>query len=510
MERASKAYRAIAVARPHRPTETLYSGDGPEGPHYEGGTKLVMQVAIVGSGYVGLVAAACLAEIGHTAVCIDNDAAKIAALERGDPPIHEEFLPVLLERHRGKTLHFTTSLEEGIRKSAIIFIAVPTPPSESGDADVSVVESVCQDIARRMNGFRLVVVKSTVPAGTNNWIRRVLQRNGVQAHCFDAASNPEFLREGTAVTDFLYPDRIVLGCDCGRAAEMLKQVYQPLLDGSYAASKNAIPAPDDALVPARLILTSSASAELIKQGSNAFLAMKISFINAVANICEATDADIEEVVDGIGSDQRIGRKFLKPGIGYGGSCFPKDLLAFRAVARDQGYDFRLLEEVKRINEEQRRLFLRKVRGALWTLKGKRLAVLGLAYKGGTDDIRESPAIGIVQALLREGCEIVAYDPAAMKRAKAEFQPCCSIRFTETAYEAAADADALLVLAEWEEFAALDLERLREQLKHPIVIDGRNVYSREQMRKAGFCYFSVGRPETQPDVRSAIQSSDAAA
>jgi UDPglucose 6-dehydrogenase len=469
-----------------------------------------MQVAIVGSGYVGLVAAACLAEIGHNTVCIDNDPAKIAALQRGETVIHEEFLPVLLERHRGKRLRFTTSLAEGIRESTIIFIAVGTPASENGDADVSLVESVCEDIAQRMNGFRLVVVKSTVPAGTNNWIRRVLQRNGVRAQCFEAASNPEFLREGTAVTDFLYPDRIVLGCDCRRSAEMLKQVYRPLLDGSYAASKNAIPLPDNAVVPARLTLTSSASAELIKQASNAFLAMKISFINAVANICEVTDADIEEVVEGIGADQRIGSKFLKPGIGYGGSCFPKDLLGFRAMAREQGYDFRLLDEVMQINEHQRRCFIRKVRRALWTLKGKRLAVLGLAFKGGTDDVRESPAIAIVQALLREQCEIVAYDPAATERARAEFKPGDAIRFAETAYDAAADADALLVLADWEEFAALDLERLREQLKHPIVVDGRNVYSREQMRKAGFSYFSVGRPESTPDVRSAIESTDAAA
>jgi UDPglucose 6-dehydrogenase len=469
-----------------------------------------MQVAVVGSGYVGLVAAACFAEIGHNAFCIDNDPAKIAALKRGETVIHEEFLPVLLERHRGKRLQFTTSLQEGIRGSSIIFIAVGTPPCETGEADLSMLEGVCCELARQINGFRLVVVKSTVPAGTNHWIRRILQRNGARAQCYDAASNPEFLREGTAVTDFLYPDRIVLGCDSERGSELLKQVYKPLLDGSYAASKNAIPAPDNALIPARAILTSSASAELIKQASNAFLAMKVSFINAVANICEAAEADIEEVVEGIGSDQRIGSKFLKPGIGYGGSCFPKDLLAFRATARDSGYDFRLLDEVMHINEDQRRAFIQKVRQALWTLKGKRLAVLGLAFKGGTDDIRESPAIAIVRALLRQGCEIVAYDPAASERARPEFSSSAAIHFAETAYDAARDADALLVLTEWEEFASLDVERLREQLKHPIVIDGRNLYSREQMMKAGFSYFSVGRPEAAPKVRNIITSSDAAA
>ncbi len=469
-----------------------------------------MQVAIVGSGYVGLVAAACLAEIGHHAVCIDNDPAKIAALQRGETVIHEEFLPVLLERHRGKRLRFSASLPEGIRGSSIIFIAVGTPASENGEADVSLVESVCRDIAQEINGFRLVVVKSTVPAGTNNWIRRVLQRNGASAQCFEAASNPEFLREGTAVTDFLYPDRIVLGCDCQRSSELLKQLYKPLLDGSYANSKNAIPAPDDAVIPARAILTSSASAELIKQASNAFLAMKISFINAVANICEAVDADIEEVVGGIGSDQRIGGKFLRPGIGYGGSCFPKDLLAFRAIARENGYDFRLLDEVMHINQDQRRAFLRKVRCALWTLKGKRIGVLGLAFKGGTDDVRESPAIALIHSLLREGCEVVAYDPAATGRARAEFCPSAAIRFVDNAYDAALDADALLVLTEWEEFPALDLQRLRSRLKHPVVIDGRNLYSREQMIKAGFNYFSIGRSEAAPAVSRAVQSTDAAA
>ena len=469
-----------------------------------------MQVAVVGSGYVGLVAAACFAELGHHATCIDNDPAKIAALSRGETVIHEEFLPVLLERHRDKRLRFTTSLPEGIKGSSIIFIAVGTPACETGEADLSMLESVCCDLARQINGFRLVVVKSTVPAGTNHWIRRILQRNGARAQCYDAASNPEFLREGTAVTDFLYPDRIVLGCDSERGSELLKQVYKPLLDGSYAASKNAIPAPDNAPIPARAIQTSSASAELIKQASNAFLAMKISFINAVANICEAAEADIEEVVEGIGSDQRIGSKFLKPGIGYGGSCFPKDLLAFRSTAKEHGHDFRLLDEVIRINEDQRRTFIRKVRQALWTLKGKRLAVLGLAFKGGTDDIRESPAIAIVRALLREGCEIVAYDPAAAERARAELPGSARIRFAETAYDAAANADALLVLTEWEEFAELDVERLREQLKHPIVIDGRNLFSREQMMKAGFSYLSVGRPEAAPKVGDIIRSSDAAA
>ena len=468
-----------------------------------------MQVAVIGSGYVGLVAAACLAEIGHHVTCIDNDTAKIAALQRGETILHEEFLPVLLARHRNKRLKFTTALAEGVRHSTVIFIAVGTPASESGHADVSFVEGVCRDLAHELDGFRLVVVKSTVPAGTNRRIRHLLHRHGAAVQCIEVASNPEFLREGTAVTDFLYPDRIVLGCDCERSVDLLKRVYLPLLDGSYAASRQAIPMPDNAIVPARAIVTSSASAELIKQASNAFLAMKISFINAIANICEASGADIGEVSEGIGSDQRIGNKFLKPGIGYGGSCFPKDLLALRATAGEYGYDFALLDEVIRINEGQRRIFLGKVRRALHTLKGKRLAVLGLAFKGGTDDVRESPAVAIVRSLLREGCEIVAYDPAAADRVRSEFSPSAEIRFLDNPYDAAAEADALLVLTDWEEFAELDLDRMRDQLRQPIVLDGRNLFQREQMLEAGLTYYSVGRPEAAPKARRAIQSADAA-
>lgn len=468
-----------------------------------------MHIAIVGSGYVGLVAAACFAEIGHDVVCVDNDAAKIKALERGDSVIYEEFLPELIARHQSKRLRFTTSLSDGLKDATIVFIAVGTPPCETGEADVSVLESVCREIARSIDGFRLVVVKSTVPVGTNKWIAALLQRNGADPGCFRVASNPEFLREGSAVPDFLYPDRIVLGCDCRRGSELLMNAYKPLLDGSYAALGSAIPAPDGAQIPARLVLTSSGSAELIKQASNAFLAMKISFINAVANICEINGADIEEVVAGIGSDQRIGNRFLKPGIGYGGSCFPKDLKALRAVAHESGCDFQLLDAVMEINKERQSHFVRKVQQALWTLQGKQVGVLGLAFKGGTDDVRESPAISIIRKLLKEGCRIAAYDPAAAKKAKAEFGESAPINFVDSPYQAAIDADALLVLTDWEEFAALDLKRLKVHMKQPVLLDGRNVFSPGQMEKAGFVYYSIGRPEVVPEFEARDSSREAA-
>jgi UDPglucose 6-dehydrogenase len=473
------------------------------------GDTFEMRIAIVGSGYVGLVAAACFAEIGHQVVCVDNDETKVAALQRGETIIHEEFLPELLARHSGGRLQFTTSLSEGLKDAAMVFIAVGTPPCENGEADVSVLDSVCREIARSVDGFKVVVIKSTVPVGTNQWIARLLRRHGAHPSCFRVASNPEFLREGTAVTDFLYPDRIVLGCNCSRSADLLTKAYEPLLDGSYAASSGAIPAPDNARIPARVVASSSASAELIKHASNAYLAMKISFINAVANICEANGADIEEVVEGIGSDRRIGSRFLKPGIGYGGSCFPKDLRALRAVAHESGCDFRLLEEVMRINENQRAHFVRKVRQALQTLKGKRLGVLGLAFKGGTDDVRESPAIAVIHRLLQEGCRITAYDPVAAARARTEFSEGAQITFARSAYAAAADADALLVLTEWEEFAALDLARLRTRMKQPILLDGRNLFAPEQVKEAGFIYYSVGRPEEIPELEPKDSSREAA-
>lgn len=455
-----------------------------------------MQIAVVGSGYVGLVAGACFADLGHDVIVVDNDQNKLAALNRGEVPIHENFLPELLQRHRGTRLRFSDDLHTAVRASAAIFVAVGTPPTEQGEADLSYVESVARGIAGAINSYKIVVEKSTVPVYTSDWVRKIILRNGAEHGEFDVASNPEFLREGTAVTDFLYPDRIVVGADTERCAAVLREIYASLVDGTYYLRPDAIPRPDRAQIPPPLIETSAKSAELIKHASNAFLAMKISFINAVASICESVGANVQQVCQGIGTDTRIGPRFLNPGIGYGGSCFPKDLMAFRSVARECGYEFHLLDEVIRINEDQRQRFIRKVRSALWTLRGKKLGVLGLAFKGGTDDIRESPAILLVQALLQEGCQICAYDPAAHRRAKEALNG--SIQFAESAYEAAHGADALLILTEWEEFAALDLTQLHTELKYPIVIDGRNLYDPEVMAANGFTYYSVGRPAVSPE------------
>jgi UDPglucose 6-dehydrogenase len=455
-----------------------------------------MRIAVVGSGYVGLVAGASFADLGHDVILVDNDQQKLAALRDGQVPIHEKFLPELLSRHRGHRLTFSENLKEAARLSAVIFVAVGTPPTESGEADLSYVESVAREISGGIDSYKVVVEKSTVPVYTSDWVRKIILRNGTVPELFDVASNPEFLREGTAVTDFLFPDRIVIGCDNDRSAEVLREVYAPLTNGSYYERTDAIPQPDRAVTPPPIIVTSSKSAELIKHASNAFLAMKISFINAVASVCESVGADVNQVVHGVGTDSRIGPRFLNPGIGYGGSCFPKDVMAFRAVARENGYDFRLLDEVMRINEDQRQRFLRKVHSALWTLRGKNLGVLGLAFKGGTDDIRESPALFLVQALLQEGSKITAYDPAAMERAQSVISS--GITYANSAYEAAHGADALLILTEWEEFANLDLARLRQELKYPIVIDGRNLYDPEVMAAHGFTYYSVGRATAQPD------------
>ena len=464
-----------------------------------------LQIAVVGSGYVGLVAAVCFAEMGHNVICVDNDERKVAALQAGDSLIHEDYLPELLNRYRNTRVRFMTNLGEATRECQAIFIAVGTPQSENGDADLSYVEAVACEIARSMTDYKVIVEKSTVPVYTNEWIRRTMERNGVPRDMFDVVSNPEFLREGTAVADFLHPDRIVVGSETPRAAALLSAIYAPLTTGDYYTRPNHIPGACSVDAPPPLLDTSTKSAEIIKHASNAFLAVKISFINAVSNLCEATDANVEQVARGMGLDRRIGGRFLRPGIGYGGSCFPKDVAAFRSVAENLGIDFSLLTEVEKINVTQKKRFLAKVRSALWTLRGKKLAVLGLAFKGATDDIRESPAIALVKMFLAEGCSITAYDPAAMNRTREVLPETSCLTYAESAYHAAADADALLILTDWQEFATLDLERMQTTLRYPIIIDGRNLYDPQVMLQHGFTYLSVGRPAVHPVRERRVQS-----
>lgn len=450
-------------------------------------------IAVVGSGYVGLVAATCFAEIGHHVVCVDNDESKVSMLKAGGIPIHEEHLPELLTRNHGKSLEFTSDLRAATQSAEAIFIAVGTPQSQTGSADLSYVDAVASEIARSIDSYKIIVEKSTVPVYTNEWIRRVIERNGVPKDLFDVTSNPEFLREGTAVVDFLHPDRIVIGAATEPAANLLKTIYRPLTTGEYYDAPGAVPGPRSYSEPPPILLTSTKAAEIIKHASNALLATKISFINVIANICEAAGADVEEVARGIGMDTRIGPKFLRAGVGYGGSCFPKDVAAFRHVAEQVGVEFGLLHEVEKINQDQKHRFFQKIRSALWTFRGKRIGVLGLAFKGGTDDIRESPAIDIVNKLLEEGATVCAYDPAAANRCKELIPQGPAMCYVDDPYTAAQDADALLILNDWQEFAELDLDRLHYTLRYPIVIDGRNLYDPAVMTTAGFTYLSVGRP-----------------
>jgi UDPglucose 6-dehydrogenase len=453
-----------------------------------------MRIAVIGTGYVGLVSAACFAELGHEVIAVDNDSAKVEMLCVGQVPIHEEHLPGLMARHRGNRLHFSSDTRHACEQSDVIFICVGTPPSYTGEADLSFVEGVARELAFSLDRHKVIVEKSTVPVGTCDAVCRTMLLYGASPEDFSIASNPEFLREGTAVMDFLYPDRILMGVSDECSREALIEIYKPIVDGSYRARP-------DALLPHALvrefqpreatqIVTSVKSAEMIKHASNAFLALKISFINSVANICERVGADVREVALGMGSDSRIGPRFLNPGIGYGGSCFPKDVLAFRSLAASVGYDFGILTQVSEVNEDQKRRFVSKVREAVWTLRGKKLGVLGLAFKGGTDDCRESPAIDIVKRLRTEGAEIVAYDPVAMQRARALLAD-DSISFAQNAYEVCDGAHALLVLTEWPDFAMMDWTRVRHLLKLPIVLDGKNHLDPVAVRSAGLHYFGVG-------------------
>jgi UDPglucose 6-dehydrogenase len=451
-----------------------------------------ISICVLGSGYVGLVASVCFAEMGHYVTCVDNDETKVKTLREGGVPIFERHLPELLAKHHNRSVEFTTDLSGAVERSEAVFIAVGTPQGETGAADLSYVENVVSEIAHHIKGYKVIVEKSTVPVYTNEWIRRVLQRYGVNPASFDVVSNPEFLREGTAIIDFLHPDRIVVGANSERSADVLRGIYEPITSGNYYKQPSALRGPCSEFSPARLLVTSAQSAEIIKHASNAFLALKISFINVVARLAEKVDADIEDIAAGMGLDSRIGPKFLRAGLGYGGSCFPKDVAAFHCVAEQEGVDFHLLDDVKKINESLKDVFVDKVRAALWTLRGKRLAALGLSFKGDTDDIRESPAIEVIRELLEKGASVRVYDPAAMDRAREVLPPSKKLHYVSDEYEAAEDADAVLILTDWKQFAELDLVRLNDAVRFPIVIDGRNLYKPKLMLEKGFTYISVGR------------------
>jgi UDPglucose 6-dehydrogenase len=445
-----------------------------------------MQISVIGAGYVGLTTAACLAEIGHQVLCADNDLSKLKKLNAGRLPFFEPHLDSLVKRNAESGRLQFVSPAEAIEKGSVIFICVGTPPLENGEADLSAIESVARTIASTAHGYRLVIEKSTVPVQTAKRLWKHLSIYNVNGLEFDVVSNPEFLREGSAVGDFFHPDRIVIGAETPRAIAMMREIYQPVLNPPSACPVHS-QCPPAHEIP--LIVTDTNSAELVKHASNSFLAMKISFINLVADACEAAGADIAKVAEGIGSDRRIGQSFLNPGIGFGGFCFPKDLQAFVRIGEKLGCDFSLLKEVEKINLRRAEQFVAKVKKELWVLRGKTLAVWGLAFKPDTDDVRFAPALNIVKRLLAEGASIRAYDPQAMQKAKDELP---DITYCLSHYEAAQQADAILVLTEWEEFRHLDWDTLAASVAHPLLIDGRNLYSESEAVAHGFQYVCIGK------------------
>lgn len=429
-----------------------------------------MKLTIIGTGYVGLVTGTCFAEVGHRVICVDNDAAKVEMLKAGGIPIYEPGLEELVRKNvAAGRLSFTVSTAEGVEKSDVVFIAVPTPPQADGSVDLSFIEKVAREIAGAMKSYKIVVDKSTVPVKTGDKVAETIKRYCKAQVDFDVVSNPEFLREGFAVDDLMKPDRIVVGVRSQRPVAALKEIYTPF--------------------NAPIIVTDINSAELIKHASNSFLALKISYINAISVLCEATGANVQEVANGMGMDERIGRRFLNPSLGFGGSCFPKDLSAFIKIAEQTGYDFRLLKEVQRINTEQMDRFVKKITDTLWVLKDKRIGVLGLAFKQNTDDVRMSPAMDLCQRLLKEGAILRVHDPKAMEKARPLL---ANVTYVEDMNDVAQDCDALVVATEWDEFKKLDLERARKQLSHPIMFDGRNLFDPEEMERLGWIYKSIGR------------------
>ncbi len=429
-----------------------------------------MKLTIIGTGYVGLVTGTCFAEVGHQVVCVDKDAAKVKVLQSRGMPIYEPGLEELVGKNvAAGRLSFTDSTAAGVEKSDVVFIAVPTPPMPDGSVDLSFIEGVAREIAQSMTSYKIVVDKSTVPVKTGDKVVETIKRYCKAKVEFDVVSNPEFLREGFAVDDFMKPDRVVIGVRSQRPVPAMRSIYEPF--------------------NAPIIFTDINSAELIKHAANSFLALKISYVNALSVICEATGANVREVANGMGMDARIGRRFLDAGLGFGGSCFPKDLSAFIKISEQLGYDFRLLKEVQRINAEQMERFVKKISDTLWVLKDKKIGVLGLAFKQNTDDVRLSPAIELCQRLQKEGAVLRVHDPRAMEKARSVL---AGVTYVDDLNEVAEGCDALVVATEWPEFKQLDLERARKSLTHPILFDGRNLFDPEEMEKLGFIYKSVGR------------------
>ena len=431
-----------------------------------------MRIAVVGTGYVGLVAGACFAESGNDVVCVDNNQTKVRLLRRGKIPIYEPGLEELVHRNRAeKRLTFTTTLAKAVRDSSVIFIAVGTPQGEDGSADLKYVLEVARQVARAMNGYKVIVDKSTVPVGTSERVREVVRRE--TTHPFSVVSNPEFLKQGAAIDDFLKPDRVVIGAEDPRAQELMLELYEPF-------TRTGAP----------IMMMDCASAELAKYAANAMLATRISFMNEVANVCELVGADVDHVRRAIGADKRIGNSFLFPGVGYGGSCFPKDVQAMKRFAADKDYAFRILDAVEEVNTFQKTKLAAQMKKHFGSLKGKTIGLWGLSFKPRTDDMREAPAIPLVEALLSAGASVQAFDPEAMRIAKGIFGS--KITYASNAYDAVKGADALAIVTEWNEFRRPDFARIRSLMRAPVVFDGRNLFAPSHMKQNGFTYYSIGR------------------
>jgi len=429
------------------------------------------KVCVIGTGYVGLVSGACLAEIGHSVICVDSNKEKIEMLEGGTSPIYEPDLDKLITRNQQNgRLSFTTNITDAVKKSDIVFIAVHTPTKENGETDLQYIEAVAREVALAMDKYKVIISKSTMPVRTGQKIKEIITKLCPKNIKFDVVSNPEFLKEGTAIKDFLEPDRIVIGAESKKAEKIMRGIYSP--------------------IKAPIIVTSIESAEIIKHSCNAFLATKISFINTIANICEKNNANVEEVALAMGLDKRIGSSFLKAGIGFGGSCFPKDVSAFINVAEKSGYDFNLLKEVKKINKRQREIFLDRIITGMPKINGKSIAVWGLSFKPDTDDMREAPSIDIINGLIEKGAVVKVFDPVAMGKAKEIFKD--RVIYCKDAKEVLDGCDALVILTEWENFKKIKPQALRKIMKSNVIFDGRNIFEPEKMRKLGFRYYSIGR------------------